>query len=242
MLPIAVAAMSKKPDIYAGKSPRELPLYSIPEAARIVRVQPTTVRHWALGRTYQTNQGAKAWPPLIHAADPKGRRLSFANLVELHVLSALRDKQVRVESIRSASRFIRGELKAKHPLADVDAHTDSVDIYVEYLGRLINASTSNYVLRPVVERYLERIDRDEHGLASRLFPITRDDAECPRVIAIDPARRFGRPVLAASNIETSIVAERFLAGELPSSLAIDLGVSETDVFEAVRFESQLHAA
>ena len=30
--------MPKKPDIYAGKSARELPLYSIPEAARIVRL------------------------------------------------------------------------------------------------------------------------------------------------------------------------------------------------------------
>ena len=172
----------------------------------------------------------------------KARRLSFANLVELHVLSALRDKQVRVERIRSASNFICGELKVEHPLADVDAQTDRIDIYVEYLGRLINASSSNLTLRPLVERYLERIDRDEHGLASRLFPITRDDAECPRVILIDPARRFGRPVLESANIETLIIAERFLAGELPASLATDLQVSENDIFEAVRFESQLRAA
>src|SRR5688572_15753422 len=97
MIRIAIAAMLKKPDIYAGKSPRELPLYSIPEAARIVRVRPTTVRAWALGRTYPTSKGERPWPALIHAADRKARRLSFANLVELHVLSALRDKQVRVD-------------------------------------------------------------------------------------------------------------------------------------------------
>jgi uncharacterized protein (DUF433 family) len=49
-------------------------------------------------------------------------------------------------------------------------------------------------------------------------------------------------VLAAANIETSIIEERFLAGELPSSLAADLQVTEVDVFEAVRFEAQLRAA
>jgi hypothetical protein len=38
-------------------------------------------------------------------------------LVELHVLSSLRDKQLRVERIRSASQFIRGALKVAHPLA-----------------------------------------------------------------------------------------------------------------------------
>lgn len=58
---------------------------------------------------------------------------------------------------------------------------------------------------------------------------------------IDPARRFGRPVLTAANIETAVVAERFLAGELPASLAADLQISENDGFEAVRFENQLHA-
>jgi uncharacterized protein (DUF433 family) len=234
--------MTKKPDIYAGKNPRDLPLYSVHDAARIVRVRPSTVRAWALGRSYPTSGGSKSWPPLIHAADAKARRLSFANLVELHVLSALRDKRVRVESIRSASQFIRRALKAEHPLADVAAHTDCVDIYVEYLGRLINASKSNVALRPVVERYLERIDRDEQGLASRLFPITRDDATNPRVVVIDPARRFGRPVLATANIETSVIADRYFAGELPASLAADFAISESDVHEAVRFEHQLRAA
>jgi uncharacterized protein (DUF433 family) len=242
MIPVTPVAMQKKQDIYAGKSPRELPLYSLAEAARIVRMKPSTVRTWALGRSYPTSQGAKSWPPLIHAADTKARRLSFANLVELHVLSSLRDKEVRVERIRSASQFIRGALKVEHPLADVDAHTDSIDIYVEYLGRLINASTSTFALRPMVERYLERIDRDARGLANRLYPITRDDGDCPRAILIDPARRFGRPVLAAANIETSVIAERFFAGELPSSIAADLQVTEVDVFEAARFEHQLRAA
>lgn len=237
-----MATLAKTPDIYAGKSPRELPLYSIAEAARIVRVKPTTVRAWALGRTYPTSEGAKSWPALIHAADAKQKRLSFANLVELHVLSALRDKKVQVERIRSATQFIRRELKATHPLADVDAQTDWVDIYVEFLGRLINASTSTFTLRPLVERYLERIERDEQGLASRLFPITRDDDVGPRAVAIDPTRRFGRPVLVCANIETSVVAERYFAGEDPGSIASDLGIDLSDVHEAVRFENQLHAA
>lgn len=167
--------------------------------------------------------------------------MSFANLVELHVLSALRGKQVRVERIRSATAFIRREMKTEHPLADVDTHTDCVDVYVEYLGRLVNASTSEVALRPLIERYLERIDRDEAGLANRLFPLTRDDGG-PRVIVIDPARRFGRPVLASTNVETSAIAERFFAGEDTKALAADFAVDEREVEEAVRFESQLRAA
>jgi uncharacterized protein (DUF433 family) len=229
-------------DLYGGKPPREVPLYSIPVAARIVRVNKSTLRAWVLGRSYPTRQGLKPWEPLIRIADRKTERLSFANLVEVHVLSILRGKQVRVERIREATRFIRDEIGTSHPLADVDTHTDSVDIYVEYLDRLVNASSPQTHLRPLVERYLQRIERDEKGLASRLYPITRDDAGNAPSILIDPVLRFGRPVLAATNLETSVVADRFFAGESTESLAADFRIATGAVEDAIRFETQLRAA
>lgn len=234
--------MVTTPDIYGGRKPRELPLYAIADAARVVRINPATLRTWALGRSYPTRSGRKNWSPLIRAADPKRGLLSFVNLVEVHVLSALRGKQVRVDRIRSATKFIRDEVGTVHPLADVDVHTDCVDIYVEYLGRLVNASSAQATLRPLVERYLERIERDEKGLASRLFPITRDDGSNARSIVIDPARRFGRPILESTNLETAIVADRFFAGDATAVLAVDFGIGEDNVEEAIRFESQLRAA
>lgn len=235
--------MTPGADIYSGRSPRDLGLYSVPEAARIVRVPAGTVRSWTLGRTYATRAGARHWPPLVKAVDREGRRLSFRNLVELHVLSALRGRQVRVDRIRSATRFIREEMGTDHPLADVDTHTDHVDVYVEYLGRLVNASSAQSELRPLVERYLERIDRDERGLARRLFPLTRDGTDPgPRLVVIDPCRRFGRPVLSTANVETSIIGERFRAGDSTALLAEDFRVPETAIEEALRFEAQLGRA
>jgi uncharacterized protein (DUF433 family) len=239
---VRFTAVATKKDIYGGKSPRELPLYTVPEAARVVRINPATLRTWVLGRSYPTRSGRKAWSPLIQIADRKQGRLSFVNLVEVHVLSALRGKQVRVDRIRSATKFIQGEMRTAHPLADVDMRTDCVDIYVEYLGKLVNASSPQDVLRPLVERYLQRIERDDKGLASRLFPITRDDGANTKAILIDPEARFGRPVLADTNLETAVVADRFLAGDSTADLAADFGIDEASVQEAIRFESQLRAA
>jgi uncharacterized protein (DUF433 family) len=233
--------MARTTDIYGGRSPRELPFYSLADAARIVRIHPATLRTWVLGRPYPTRRGSKNWPALIRAVDATTGHVSFANLVELHVLSALRGSRVRVDRIRSATAFIRREMKTEHPLADVDTQTDCVDIYVEYLGRLVNVSSPQEVLRPLVERHLERIGRDEDGLASRLYPITRETGG-PKVILIDPTRRFGRPVLASANVETSAIAERFMAGEVADDLAVDFGIEEREVEEAVRFESLLRAA
>src|SRR5450755_4303710 len=119
-----------KPDIYGGKNPRDLPLFPIANAARVVRIHPATLRTWALGRSYDTQGGSKTWRPLIRRADAKLGRLSFTNLVEIHVLSTLRGKKVQVDRIRSATQFIREKMKTDHPLADVDMRTDCKDIYV----------------------------------------------------------------------------------------------------------------
>ena len=235
--------MPAQADIYGGREPRDLALYSLRVAASIVRVPAGTLRAWTLGRTYSTRSGERHWPALIKAADRSAGRLSFTNIVELHVLSALRGKQVRVDRIRSATKFIRDNMEAEHPLADVDTHTDCIDVYVEYLGRLTNASSARTDLRPIIERYLERIDRDQTGLARRLFPVTRDlEIVSPRLVVIDPARRFGRPVLAGGNVETAVIADRLWAGDSTSDLVGDYGIATDAVEEAVRFENYLRAA
>ena len=83
----------------------------------------------------------------------------------------------------------------------------------------------------------------ECGLARRLFPSTREGDDLgPQLVVIDPERRFGRPLVAGTNLETAVVAERFKAGESWSELARDFGLNEASVAEAVRFETELRRA
>jgi uncharacterized protein (DUF433 family) len=230
-------------DIYGGARPQDLPLYTLADASRIVRLSPATLRSWVLGRRYPTRKGARHWEPLVQIADAAKNRLSFTNLVELHVLSVLRGEKVRVENIRGALGFIQENIGTEHPLADVPTKTDAVHVYVDFLGQLVNASTAQVALRPVVERYLTRIERDERGLAQRLFPPTREGAELgPMFVVIDPERHFGRPLIAGTNVETAVVAERFKAGESARDLAQDFALEESAVEEAVRFETALRRA
>lgn len=243
--------MTTHVDIYGGRDPRDLAFYAPADAARILRVNPATVRAWAFGRTYPRADGPQRWPALIEAADPNTRRLSFRNLVELYVLSVLRRKdgrvplgshdRVRIAKIRKATRALRESMGTAHPLAQVDLHTDWVDLYVEYLGVLRNVTADQQSLRTVVERHLQRIERDEQGLARSLFPVTRDDDDdSPRLVVIDPRRRFGRPVLASTNLETAVIAERFWGGDSTDEIARDFDIGRDAVEEAVRFENLLH--
>jgi hypothetical protein len=74
-------------------------------------------------------------------------------------------------------------------------------------------------MKALLQEYLKRVDRDAHGVAVRLFPFTRPQTAPgdprvilaqPRVIAIDPAVAFGRPVISGSRVPTAEIFERFI--------------------------------
>src|SRR5215472_8712388 len=78
---------------YGGQDPREMSAYSILEAAHYLRLPPSTLRDWVKGRSYPTEKGQRFSAPLTPLppraqGDPLA--LSFFNLVEAHVLGALR--------------------------------------------------------------------------------------------------------------------------------------------------------
>lgn len=224
---------------------RYLPAYSIPEAARYVGVPVPTVRSWVLGRAYPTREGAKRFQPLIEAADRRTRRLSFVNLVEVHVLSALRkEHRVRLSSVRTAIRYLGREFDSRHPLVDQKLETHGGQLFVERYGQLINVSREGQLaMKAVLESYLRRVERDTEGMPIRLYPFTRpSEEESPRSIVIDPLVSFGRPVLVGTGIRTSVVADRYKAGDSIRELADDYGRTIEEIEEAIRVELAIQAA
>ena len=230
-------------DPYHGRSPREIAAYNSFETARYLRVPEKTIRNWAYGYSYATSRGEIATKPLIRIADPRSHLFSFVNLLELHVISALRrDHNLQMSKIRRAIEYLEAKLKSDHPLIDEEMETDGTDIFVTKYGSLINASRSGQLaMKALLEAHLRRIERDRHGVAIRLFPFTRTRdagtiAEAPKLIAIDPAIAFGRPVIVGSRVPTAEIAERFQAGESPGELAEDFGRTEEEIWEAIRCE------
>jgi hypothetical protein len=77
-------------DIYGGIDPRDIPTYSIGDVARYLRIPSGTIRSWTVGRNYPTANGSCEFKPLIKIRGFRPRILSFTNLVEIHVLRAIR--------------------------------------------------------------------------------------------------------------------------------------------------------
>src|SRR2546426_12555661 len=88
--------------------PRESPVYSISEAAHYLRVPQATLRSWVVGRYYPTVHGKKFFKPIIDLADKVHHLLSFMDLVEAHVLDAIRREHgVSLSKVRIALNYLK---------------------------------------------------------------------------------------------------------------------------------------
>jgi hypothetical protein len=87
---------------------REVPAYTIAEAAGYLRLPKSTLRAWLVGQPYHVGEVRKFFRPVIDIADPKHRSLSFINLVEAFVLAGLRRQHtVPLPKVRKAVEYLR---------------------------------------------------------------------------------------------------------------------------------------
>ena len=187
-----------------------------------------TLRTWFLGQ--------KDMEPLFSPAGTRPLTLSFWNIVESSVLASIRKVHgISFQRTRRALTFVEEKLGLERPLITQDFVTDGVALFVEHYGSLISASDEGQlVIRDLIESSLTRIERDEAGLASRLYAWTHDPTE-PRVVCIDPRVSFGRPTLAGTGITVEVLRDRFNAGDTISGLAQDYRVPEDRIEAMMRW-------
>lgn len=219
----------------------DTPAYSASEVTRILNLPSATVKAWAFGYNY--NAGQNRFQPVIIPADQKRRILSFANLCELHILSAIRrHHKVSLAKVRDSIEYLHRLGSSQHPLLDNSLQTNNIDLFVEHASQLLNISRDGQIaMRGDFEEALARIERDNNGSPIRLFPYSRTSISAvdqPKAVVIDPRVSFGRPMLTSAAIPTEIIADRFLAGDSPTEMAKDYRVDEKEIEEAIRFEQR----
>lgn len=208
--------------------PRDVAIYTVSEAAHYLRLPRNTLSRWV-----------HPIDGIVVPAQTGPARLSFSNLVECFVLSAIRrEHEVPFQRIRAAVSFVQRELNESRPLIHKSFQTGGKELFVEHMGVLLNASRGGQpMLLNALDLRLKRIDWDEAGIAERLFPMPRSGIEDqPRSILITPLLGFGRPVLAGTGIRVEVVVSRFWAGESIPALAYDYGVDTELIDDAIRIE------
>jgi uncharacterized protein (DUF433 family) len=228
-----------------GADPREIPLYGFADTARYLKLHINTLRFWVRG-----NEQRKSLP-IIQLPDKNKPLLSFMNLVEIHVLSAItRVHKVHLKKVRIALEYLEDKFPTPHQLAAQEFWTDKFELYIEHHKDLICASKDGQiVMREVINQSLQRIDRDVDLTAFRIYPFSKkllfsslkDNPKMvlensPKNISIDPLIAFGRPTISGTGIATNVIAGKFKAGEKIENLAKDYEIDEDKIQEAIDYE------
>jgi len=136
--------------------------------------------------------------------------------------------------------YVRRAFGTRRPLAEERFETDGVELFVNKFGALIGATQEGQLaMREILRDRLKHVLRDPQGMPEKivLFPAPVEQlANASGAVVINPKISFGRPVLDGFGVRTTVLVERFNAGDDVDELAHDYGVPREAIENAIRCE------
>jgi uncharacterized protein (DUF433 family) len=219
--------------------------YTLPEAARLLRMQALTVRRWLGGYSYRDDgverHMAPLWTPMLPAHDGH-IELTFRDLIELRFVNQFNEAGVGLRAIRTCLNLAREVAGDSHPFSSRRFRTDGRTIFMETIresdkdSELLDLKQRQYVIGRVLERTFKDMDIDDAAV-TRWRPYNGKAS-----IVIDPTRSFGQPIANDAGIPTATIADAVKAEGSAKRVAYLYGVAETVVRDADSFERSLLAA
>jgi uncharacterized protein (DUF433 family) len=224
-------------------------LYTIPEAARLLKVPARTLARWAEGYTFTYRDEKRFAAPLFrreHARLLEERILTFADLIEMMLIRMFSEHGVSMPTIRAAAAAAIREFGTGHPFATRRFHTDGKRLFLETRrddsGPAVDSAflrelpSFQLVLDEVARPFFFKLDYDQDEVL-RYWPLGRDKG-----VVLDPRRSFGKPIVSRFGVPTWVLNEMVQAGETRDRVASWYEVSPEAVDAAVEFEQSLRIA
>lgn len=203
-------------------------VYTIPEAARYLGKNPRTLNAWF--HSDQTNVLSSDYD-----RDDHGVAISFFDLVDAMVACHFRKEGVPMREIREAYNALSTYFGVKHAFChkDIILHTDGKKFYHNHGEHVARATDGQVHAREILEGHLRQLDYDpDTALAQRWHPMAG--------VVIDPARRFGKPIVEGVYVPTRALYLAWKANEKDEDYVADLyEVKPDNVKAAVKFEESL---
>jgi uncharacterized protein (DUF433 family) len=219
----------------------EREMFSEAEAARLLRVAPSTLNYWLEGG----RRHGKTYPPVIRQQSRGGHPpVTWAEFVEAGLLKQYRrDLHVPMAELRAFIERLRERLGVPYPLADqrpfvsgrelVREIQDEVNLSPEFC--LVAEVRGQLALLPASDDFYQRVTW-EGQVAAGWRP--HDDPDS--TVQMIPTRRGGRP--SVGGVSTVVVWEHADAGEDVEEIAEQFGLSVIDVRWALSYEDAVRAA
>lgn len=218
--------------------------YTVPEAARLIRLPERNIRRWLGGYAYvsagKPGHMPPLWVPELPANDDR-LELGFRDLIELRFVRAFVADGVDLRIVRKCLEHARTAVDDPRPFSTRRFRTDGRTIFLDTLkatgeNEVLDLRRGQFVIGSVIERTFRDLDLDDDVVA-RWRPF-----EGKASIVIDPQRAFGQPIAADYGVPTIALADAVKAEGSMERVAHLYAVPVSIVRDAVRFEASLHAA
>ncbi len=210
-------------------------IYSLPEAARLLRVSTSKLTNWANGYTYQRkyDRGEKA--AVLQTDRNYPRVLNFRELFELMAVREFRKLGVQLEDLRRAAQRLAATLGTEYPFASEKMFLNGRQLVAEQGEGLISLSTGQLVMQDIELLKPELEFRD--GLVARWHPGTGEGS-----VVLDPEIKFGDPILEERGIPTRTLFRLYQVEQDLEKVADYYQISVEELTHVIRFERSLKDA
>lgn len=207
-------------------------LYSIRDAARLLRVRPSTLRSWVSPK-------GRLVPRRLPVEE---KAVTFAELMELHFIAMFHSEGVSLQTIRKASVAAAVKFSTGYPFSAKQFGADGRTIFATLLGEEKNSVVTEdlkhaqCVFEKTVKAFFHKLEFRGAPQVSHFWPMGKKGR-----VVLDPARKFGRPIDAETGVPTSAIynACRAGGGQDAKTVAQWLAIPPRAVEAAVAFESSL---
>jgi len=220
-------------------------IYTVPEAARLGRIPPASIRRWLRGY-YFTKDGAKVFSEKVIRGElpiiDDTLALSFLDLLEARCLHAFRARGVGWRTLREAHGKAREAMDTDHPFSTGQFKTVGRRVMRDFATEngdpmLLDIVRQQPAFREFLRPYLRGLD----FLPGAQFPARWFPLDGTKRVVIDPARAFGHPIVSERGVLTSILARAYAAEGSYDKVARWYEVDVRSVKDAVEYEHALAA-
>ena len=222
----------------------EREIYSLAEAARLLRLPSSTLQWWLEGG----ERHGKLYPPVLRLEPTSSPSVTWGEFVEAGYLYEYRRRKVSLQQLRPVIDMLRERLDVPYPLAHAKPFVAEgrrlvLEIQEEVglpvgLWMVIGAKPGQLVLAPPADAFFERVEfgADEDSWAERIYPLGKES----KTVVIDPEKGFGAPTVRG--IRTEALVELVDAGEPLEVVAEEFSLALADLKVALAYEWYVAAA
>lgn len=228
-----VPVRARRPTRQRGQDLRDLPLYTIPEAASFLAIPSRTLHYWFLGKH-------RVYRPAGEYTNYS--LLSFRDAAEAYRLFLLRELHgISPAKIRVFLASLRRESKRSHPLLDLDIKVIAKTLYLDKPARgnrerqIINLSGARQLaFGAIVDQFGKRIVQRADKTPLTIYPwrMLNTDAES-RPVSIDPDVMSGSLVVSFTRIPVATLYAMRQSGKSVANIAHSYRLPDDDVRKAL---------